>query len=93
MEETPEVSAPEKDEKKKRGQDQSRREFIKKMAYVAPSVTTLLIAHDLFKPGSADGQEIVCINQCAVCINQCGSVSPCRTFQPCRRVAICIGQC
>lgn len=80
MEEKPKVSVPEKDNKKKGSQDQTRREFIKKMAYMAPVVTTLLITHDLSMPDSSQAQQVVCIGQCA-----CRRQSPCRTAQPCKR--------
>jgi len=88
---------PEIDEQYKDNPDQTRREFIKKLAYITPVVTTILITRDLSLPDSAHGQATqghpVCIRQCAVCINQCGPCrrepckrqSPCRVFQPCRR--------
>ncbi|MCD6265935.1 MAG: hypothetical protein J7K02_08225 [Deltaproteobacteria bacterium] len=93
---------PEIDEQYKDNPDQTRREFIKKLAYVAPVVTTILITHDLSLPDSAHGQatqEHPCRRQspCRVyqpCRRQCcaQSIQPCRR-QPCRIQPVCIRQC
>ncbi|MBW1701573.1 MAG: hypothetical protein JRJ69_07130 [Deltaproteobacteria bacterium] len=70
---------PQKTEKREDRPDEQRREFIKKLAWVTPVVTTLLITHDFSTPDSTKAQP-VCVRQCA-----CRRESPCRTVQPCRR--------
>ena len=67
--------------KKESGKEVSRREFVKKMAYLAPAVATLIIP----KYTAAQGCTGYCSNQCPPrCDPRCSGFcwKECTSFQP-----------
>ena len=68
-----------KKEKEKDMADPGRRKFIKKLAYVTPVLTTLMVTHDLYTPDFSQAKAL-CVPQCG-----CKKQSPCRTYQPCKQ--------
>jgi len=69
-------------EKSEKGKGISRRDFVKKMVYVAPAVTTLIIPkYAESAPPCPVRCTVVCVNRCppvcgAICPNRCPPICP-----------------